>query len=158
MENHEFFLSILNLPTFLKGHFYLWFLSASLRIFMVKILFFFFSVLFIYLFIYFTILYWFCHTLTWIHHRCMYVSHPELPSHLLSHPIPVGHPSVPAGAPYLMHQTWTGDSFHMWSYTYLNVILQNHPTLALSRRVQNTVLYICVSFAVLHIGSSLPSF
>ena len=29
-----------------------------------------------------------------------------------------------------------------------NAILPNHPTLVLSHRVQKTVLYICVSFAV----------
>ena len=34
----------------------------------------------------------------------------------------------------------------------------NHPTLAFSHRVQKFVLYICVSFAVSHIGSSLLSF
>ena len=39
-----------------------------------------------------------------------------------------------------------------------NAILSNHPTLALSHRVQKTVLYICVSFAVSHRRSSLPSF
>ena len=39
-----------------------------------------------------------------------------------------------------------------------NAILPNHPTLSLSHRVQKTVLYICVSFAVLHTGLSLPSF
>ena len=50
---------------------------------------------FIYLF-YFTILYWFCHTLTCICHGCTCVPHPEPPSHLLPHPIPVGHPSVPS--------------------------------------------------------------
>ena len=48
----------------------------------------------------------------------------------------------------IMHQTWTGDSFHIWYYTCFNAILPNHPTLALSHRVQKTVLYICVSFAV----------
>ena len=37
-------------------------------------------------------------------------------------------------------------------------IFQNHPTLSLSHRVQKTVLYICVSFAVSHTGLSLPSF
>ena len=57
-----------------------------------------------------------------------------------------------------MHRTWTGDSFHIWYYTCFNAILPNHPTLTLSHRVQKTVLYICVSFAVLHTGSSLPSF
>ena len=45
---------------------------------------------------YFTILYWFCHTLTWICHRCTCVPHPEPPSHLPSHPIPLGHRSAPA--------------------------------------------------------------
>ena len=37
-------------------------------------------------------------------------------------------------------------------------LLPNHPTLSLSHRVQKTVLYICVSFAVSHTGLSLPSF
>ena len=42
---------------------------------------------------------------------------------------------------------------------YLEQRLQvKHPTLAFSHRVQKSVLYICVSFSVLHIGSSLPSF
>ena len=39
-----------------------------------------------------------------------------------------------------------------------SAILPNHPTLALSQRVQKTVLYICVSFAVLLTGLLLPSF
>ena len=42
-------------------------------------------------FIYFTTtLYWFCHTLTWLHHGCTCVPHPEPPSHLPPHPIPLG--------------------------------------------------------------------
>ena len=45
---------------------------------------------------YFTILYWFCHTFTWICHGCTCVPHPEPPSHLLPHPIPLVHPSAPA--------------------------------------------------------------
>ena len=45
---------------------------------------------------YFTILYWFCHTLTWILHWWTYVPHPEPPSHLPPHTIPLGHPSAPA--------------------------------------------------------------
>ena len=53
---------------------------------------------------------------------------------------------------------WTGDLFLIWYYTCFNAILPNHPTLALSHRVQKTVLYICVSFAVSHKGLSLPSF
>ena len=58
----------------------------------------------------------------------------------------------------ILHWTWTGDSFHIRYYTCFNAILPNHPTLSLSHRVQKTVLYICVSFAVSHIGLSLPSF
>ena len=58
----------------------------------------------------------------------------------------------------IVHWTWTGDSFHLWYYTCFNVILPNHPTLSLSHRVQKTVLYICVSFAVSYTGLLLPSF
>ena len=61
-------------------------------------------------------------------------------------------------APCLMHQTWTGNLFHIWQYACFNAILSNHPTLVFSQRVQQSVLYICVSFAVTHIGSLLPSF
>ena len=38
----------------------------------------------------------FCHTFTWISHGCTCVRHPEPSSHLPPHPIPQGHPSVPA--------------------------------------------------------------
>ena len=105
---------------------------------------------------YFTILYWFCHTSTWIRHGCTWVPNPE-PS---SHPIPSLW-VVPVHQPQascIMHQTWTADSLLIWYYTCFNAILPNHPTLSLSHRVQKTVLYICVSFAVSHTGLSLPSF
>ena len=68
--------------------------------------------------------------------------------------IPVHQPQ----ASCILHRTWTGDSFHIWYYTCFNAILPNHPTLSLSHRVQKTVLYICVSFAVSYTGLSLPSF
>ena len=61
-------------------------------------------------------------------------------------------------APCIMHQTWTGDSFHIWYFTCFNAILPYHPALTLSHRVQKTVQYICVSFAVSHTELSLPSF
>ena len=38
----------------------------------------------------------FCHTLTWISHGFTCVPHPNLPSHLPPHPIPLGLPSAPA--------------------------------------------------------------
>ena len=58
----------------------------------------------------------------------------------------------------ILYQTYTGDSFLIWYYICFNAILPNHPTLSLSHRVQKTVLYICVFFAVSHTGLSLPSF
>ena len=81
-------------------------------------------------------------------------------------------PPLPSPSPYhlwvipvhqsqassIMHQTWTGGSFHIWYYTSFNAIPPNHPTLFLSHRVQKSVLCICVSFAVLHTGLSLTSF
>ena len=57
----------------------------------------------------------------------------------------------------IVHQTWTGDSFHIW-YTCFNAILPNLPTLSLSHRVHKTVLYISVSFAVSYTGLLLASF
>ena len=68
--------------------------------------------------------------------------------------IPVHQPQASS----IMRWTWTGNSFHIWYYTCLNAILPNHPTLSLSHRVQKTVLYNCVSFAVSHTGLLLPSF
>ena len=62
--------------------------------------------------------------------------------------IPVHQPQASS----IVHQTWTGDSFHTWYYTCFNAILPNHPTLSLSHRVQKTVLYISVSFAVSYQG------
>ena len=71
--------------------------------------------------------------------------------------IPVHQPQASS----IVHRTWTGDSFLIfliWYYTCFNAILQNHPTLSLFHRVQKTVLYICVSFAVSLTRLSLPSF
>ena len=68
--------------------------------------------------------------------------------------VPVHQPQASS----IVHRTWTDDSFHIWYYTCFNAILPNHPTLFLSHRVQKTVLYISVSFAVSHTGLLLPSF
>ena len=100
----------------------------------------------------------FCHTFTWISHGCTCVPHLTLPPTSL--PIPsVWVISVHClWVSCFMHQTLTGHLFHIWHYTCFNVVLSNHPTLTFSHRVQQSVLYICGSFAVLHIESSLPSF
>ena len=62
--------------------------------------------LFIYLFIPFIFISWrlitlqycsgFCHTLTWISHGFTCIPHPDPPSYLPPHPIPLGHPSAQA--------------------------------------------------------------
>ena len=104
----------------------------------------------------FTILYWFCHISKWICPRYTCVPHSE-PSSLCIPPfwvVPVHQPQASS----IVHRTWTGDSFHIWYYTYFNAILPNLPTLSLSHRVQKTVLYISVSFAVSYTGLLLPSF
>ena len=54
----------------------------------------------------------FCHTLAWISHGFTCVPHPDPPSHLPLHPIPLGLPSAPALSTCLMHPTWAGDLFH----------------------------------------------
>ena len=42
--------------------------------------------------------------------------------------IPVHQPQ----ASCILHQTWTGDSFLIWYYTFLNAFLPNHPSSASS--------------------------
>ena len=112
------------------------------------------------LFLNFTILYWFCHISKWIRHRHTCVPHPEPSSSSLlpPHTIPLGRPSAPA--PTIQYRAsnldWRLISY-MILYTF-NAILPNHPTLSLSHRVQKTVLYISVSFAVSYTGVLLPSF
>ena len=48
----------------------------------------------------------FCHTLTWISHGYICIPHPNPPSHLSLHPIPLGLPSAPGPSTCLMHPTW----------------------------------------------------
>ena len=48
--------------------------------------------------------------------------------------VPVHQPQASS----IVHQTWTGDSYHTWYYTCFNAILPNLPTLSLSHRVHKT--------------------
>ena len=88
----------------------------------------------------------FCHTLKWISHGFTCVPHPDPPSHLPLHPVPLGLPSAPGPSACLMHPTWAGDLFHPRKYTCFDAVLLKHSTLAFSHRVQKTVLYICLFF------------
>ena len=80
------------------------------------------------------------------------------PSHIPPCTIPLGHPSAPALSILYpaLNLDWRFVSYMI--FTCFNAILPNHPTLSLSHRVQNSVLCICVSFAVSDTGLSLPSF
>ena len=99
----------LTLPDFLKIYLLIYFLEAN----------------------YFTILHWFCHTLTWICHRCSCVPYPEPPSHLPSHPVPLGHPSAPALSAlyHALNLGWRSVS-HMIIYMFQCYSLKpSHPCL-----------------------------
>ena len=95
---------------------------------------------------YFTILYWFCHTSATGIHVFPILNHPFGSSQCTSpkHPVSCIEPGLAIR--------------FLYDITRFNAILPNHPTLSLSHRVQKTVLYICVSFAVSHTGLPLPSF
>ena len=54
----------------------------------------------------------FCHTLKWNSHGFTCVPHPDPPSHLPLHQLPLGLPSAPGPSACLMHPTWAGDLFH----------------------------------------------
>ena len=81
-------------------------------------------------------------------------------------PLPPPSPYYPSGSSqctspkHPVSCTEPGLATHFIYIIRFNAILPNHPTLSISpsHRVQKTVLYICVSFAVLYTGLSLPSF
>ena len=79
--------------------------------------------------------------------------HTEPPSHLPPYPIPLGCPRAPAldALLYVLNLHWSS-ILHMVMYMFqCYSIKSSHP-------YQKSVLYVCVSFAALHVGSSLPSF
>ena len=98
----------------------------------------------------------FCHTLTWISHGVTCILHPD------------PHPPTSLSTWFLcifpVHQARALVSCIppglVICFTIDNIyaVLSKHPILTFSHRVQKSVLYICVSFSVLHIGLSLPSF
>ena len=84
--------------------------------------------------------------------------HPEPPSHLLPHPIPLGCPRAPAlSAPLHASNLYRSSILHTVIYMFQCYALKSsHPCLL--HIVQKSVLYICVLYATLHIGPSLWSF
>ena len=109
-------------------------------------------------FFYFTVLYWFCHTSTWIRHGCTRVPNPE------PHPPPPSlyHPSGSSQCTSPKHPVSCikpGLAIHfLYDIIHVSMPFSQIIPRSLSHRVQKTVLYICVSFAVSHTGLLLPSF
>ena len=99
-----------------------------------------------YLFIfYFTILYLFCHTLTETRHEYTCVPHPEHPSHLPPHLIPVGHPSAPAPS-ILYHASNLNWKFisHVIIYMFLcHSPKSSHPR-PLPQSPKDCSIYLCL--------------
>ena len=92
----------------------------------------------------------FCHTLTWIHHGCTCVPILYCPPTSLPIPSLWVIPAQQPWAPCLMHQTWTGDLFHMWFHTCFNAILSNHPTLS-SPTEFKSLFFTSMSLSLSHI-------
>ena len=87
-----------------------------------QFLFFFFN--FIFFLIIFFICSGFCHTLKWNSHGFTYVPHPDPPSHLPLHPIPLGLPSAPGPSACLMHPTWAGDYSAIKKNSFESVLMR----------------------------------
>jgi len=105
-----------------NGHFnYSLFQCVKMECFSVHLCFlwflFFFSC-FLKKFFYFTMLYWFCHTSTCIRHGCTRVPHPEPPSHLPPHTIPLGHPSAPARS-----VLFPASNLYWWFISYMILLM-----------------------------------
>ena len=56
------------------------------------------------------------------------------------------------------HMELTQVIYFTYGNIYVSIILSNHPILPFSHGAQKSVLYVCGSFAVLHVGLSVPSF
>ena len=97
------------------------------------------------------ILYWLCHTLTCIHYGCTRVPHPEHPSHLPPHTIPLGHPSAPA--PSILYPTlnldWRFVSF-MILYMFQCHSPKSSPPLPLPQSPKDCSVHQCLFCCLVH--------
>ena len=120
-------------------------LSLMSRALLIETLFFFFSFIFIsWRLITLQYCSGFCHTLTWISHGVTCIPHPDPPSHLPLHPIPLGLPSAPGPSTCLMHPTWAGDLFNYRQYTCCS-FETSHPRL-LSQSPKVCSVHLCLFF------------
>ena len=94
---------------------------------------------------------------------CIHMYKYALPLESSSHPTPLSYPSKSSQSTrwsslycnrsFLLAIYFTHNNAH-----YLNAILSIHPTLSFPRYAHKSVFYICISIAVLQIGSSVSFF
>ena len=87
----------------------------------------------------------FCHTLTWISHRFTCVPHPDPPSHLPPHPIPLGLHSAPGRALVSCIQPGLVICFTLYNILVSMLFSLNIPPLP-SPRESKRLFYKSVSF------------
>ena len=119
-----------------------------------------------------TLQYWsgFCHTLTWISHGFTCISHPDPPSHLPLHLIPLGLPSAPGPSTCLMHPTFNWFLLEDSCFTGLlvSVVKQSEPAItplfwisfpfrSPQSTGQRSPCYLCYLFYKLLFGYSVVS-
>ena len=102
-----------------------------------------------------------CHTSTCIRHGCTCVPHPEPPSHLPPHTIPLGHPSAPA--PSFLYPAWNLD---WWFISYMILYMfychspksSPHPSPTASKRLFyiHQCLFCCLTYRVVVTEWSKP--
>ena len=93
----------------------------------------------------------FCHALTLISHGVTCIPHPDHPSHLPLHPIPLGLPSAPGQSTCLMYPTRAGDLLHYRPYTCCS-FKTSHPCLLPQRPKVCSVhlcLFLCFAYRVI---------
>ena len=107
---------------------------------------------------FFTIWWWFLPYIDMNHPWVHMCPQPEPPSHLFPLPIPLGFPRALAlSALFHVSNLHWSSILHMVIYMFQYYSLKSsHPPLLLHS--PKVCFYICVFFAVLHIGSLLPSF
>ena len=95
------------------------------------------------------------HILTWIRHGCTHVPHPESPSHLPPHSIPLGHPSAPAPST-LYHAS----NLDWWSISHMIIYMfqchspkSSHPR-PLPQSPKDCSIHLCLFYNLNELGRS----